>query len=74
MPFWRDLGKWDGDVRIRRDIPHATRHINTMAISEFQAHAAVEARDRRFDGLFFTGVTSTGIYCRCVCPAKATAT
>lgn len=34
------------------------------------AHAAVEARDARFDGRFFTGVTSTGVYCRCVCPAR----
>jgi AraC family transcriptional regulator of adaptative response / DNA-3-methyladenine glycosylase II len=41
-----------------------------MRIDEDTAHAAVEARDRRFDGLFFTGVTSTGIYCRCVCPAR----
>src|SRR5579864_2720376 len=29
------------------------------------------ARDARFDGRFFTGVTSTGIYCRPVCPAPA---
>ncbi len=28
-------------------------------------------RDARFDGLFFTAVTSTGIYCRPVCPAPA---
>lgn len=41
-----------------------------MKIDDETAHAAVEARDRRFDGLFFTGVTSTGIYCRCVCPAR----
>jgi AraC family transcriptional regulator, regulatory protein of adaptative response / DNA-3-methyladenine glycosylase II len=41
-----------------------------MRIDDETAHAAVEARDRRFDGLFFTGVTSTGIYCRCVCPAR----
>ena len=27
------------------------------------------ARDPRFDGLFFIGVRSTGIYCRPVCPA-----
>ncbi|HVZ49140.1 MAG TPA: Ada metal-binding domain-containing protein, partial [Gemmatimonadaceae bacterium] len=33
-------------------------------------HAAATARDRRYDGLFFIGVTSTGIYCRCVCPAR----
>lgn len=28
------------------------------------------ARDCRFDGLFFTGVISTGIYCRPTCPAR----
>ncbi|MDC7676080.1 AlkA N-terminal domain-containing protein [Asticcacaulis machinosus] len=28
------------------------------------------ARDTRFDGVFFMGVTSTGIYCRPICPAK----
>ncbi|HEY5798763.1 MAG TPA: AlkA N-terminal domain-containing protein [Burkholderiaceae bacterium] len=33
-------------------------------------YAALAARDARFDGAFFTGVTSTGIYCRPVCPAK----
>jgi AraC family transcriptional regulator of adaptative response / DNA-3-methyladenine glycosylase II len=27
------------------------------------------ARDERFDGRFFVGVTSTGIYCRPICPA-----
>lgn len=30
---------------------------------------ARRSRDPRFDGLFFTGVHSTGIYCRPVCPA-----
>lgn len=29
------------------------------------------SRDPRFDGVFFTAVTSTGIYCRPVCPAPA---
>ena len=28
------------------------------------------SRDRRFDGRFFMGVTSTGIYCRPGCPAR----
>ncbi len=27
------------------------------------------ARDARFDGVFYTAVRSTGIYCRPVCPA-----
>jgi len=31
---------------------------------------ALEARDARFDGLFFVGITSTGVYCRPVCPAR----
>jgi AraC family transcriptional regulator of adaptative response / DNA-3-methyladenine glycosylase II len=33
-------------------------------------YKALLARDSRFDGLFFVGVTSTGIYCRPVCPVK----
>ncbi len=32
---------------------------------------ARQARDPRFDGLFFIGVLSTGIYCRPICPAPA---
>ncbi len=33
-------------------------------------HAALIARDARFDGLFFVGVATTGIYCRPICPAR----
>jgi AraC family transcriptional regulator, regulatory protein of adaptative response / DNA-3-methyladenine glycosylase II len=36
-------------------------------------YRAVVARDPRFDGRFFTGVTSTGIYCRPICPARTPA-
>ncbi|MGI9623389.1 MAG: DNA-3-methyladenine glycosylase 2 family protein, partial [Acidimicrobiales bacterium] len=32
-------------------------------------YQAVASRDRRFDGRFIVGVTSTGIYCRPSCPA-----
>jgi len=31
---------------------------------------ALTARDSRFDGVFFVGVTSTDVYCRPICPAK----
>src|SRR5579871_6045200 len=31
---------------------------------------ARKTRDARFDGRFFTGVLSTGIYCRSICPAR----
>ena len=33
-------------------------------------YAAFKAKDARFDGRFFVGVSSTGIYCRPVCRAK----
>ena len=32
-------------------------------------YRAVKSRDARFDGRFFTAVTSTGVFCRPVCPA-----
>lgn len=32
-------------------------------------YQAVCSRDRRFDGIFYTGVRTTGIYCRPSCPA-----
>ena len=32
--------------------------------------SALAARDTRFDGVFFVGVTSTHVYCRPICPAK----
>jgi AraC family transcriptional regulator of adaptative response / DNA-3-methyladenine glycosylase II len=31
---------------------------------------ACDARDVRFDGLFFVAITTTGIYCRPTCPAR----
>lgn len=33
-------------------------------------YRAVAERDARYDGRFYFGVTTTGIYCRPVCPAK----
>src|SRR6478609_7613637 len=33
-------------------------------------YKALTARDSRFDGVFFVGVTSTDIYCRPICPVK----
>ena len=34
-----------------------------------RCYRAVQGRDRRFDGVFYTGVRTTGIYCRPSCPA-----
>ena len=45
---------------------------NASALPSRQAcERARRSRDPRFDGLFFTAVKSTGIYCRPVCPAPA---
>jgi AraC family transcriptional regulator of adaptative response / DNA-3-methyladenine glycosylase II len=33
-------------------------------------YRALQSRDHRFDGFLFVAVTSTGIYCRPVCPAR----
>ncbi len=41
-----------------------------MTMSRDQCYAAIERRDRRFDGRFFTAVKTTGIYCRPICPAR----
>jgi AraC family transcriptional regulator, regulatory protein of adaptative response / DNA-3-methyladenine glycosylase II len=33
-------------------------------------YRALQSRDARFDGQFFVAVTSTGVYCRPICPAQ----
>ncbi len=38
--------------------------------SDSDCYQALRSRDARFDGLFFVGVKTTGIYCRPVCPAR----
>lgn len=41
-----------------------------MSLQPASCYAALVARDRRFDGRFVVGVTTTGIYCRPICPAR----
>ena len=40
-----------------------------MLMTPAQCQQARLARDTRYDGLFFTAVKTTGIYCRSICPA-----
>ncbi|MBX7101944.1 MAG: helix-turn-helix domain-containing protein, partial [Myxococcaceae bacterium] len=42
-------------------------------LDDRSCYQAVLAKDARFDGVFFVGVSSTGIYCRPVCPARTPA-
>lgn len=39
-------------------------------LDDDQCYLALCARDARFDGLFFVGISTTGIYCRSVCTAR----
>jgi AraC family transcriptional regulator of adaptative response / DNA-3-methyladenine glycosylase II len=39
-----------------------------MRPSEDRLYQAIQEKDERFDGLFFSGVVTTGVYCRVVCP------
>lgn len=41
-----------------------------MTLQPDAAYLALKARDARFDGRLFVGVTSTGIYCRPVCRVR----
>ncbi|CAN5326780.1 hypothetical protein BH09PSE1_BH09PSE1_08830 [soil metagenome] len=50
-------------------------HVGVMetahrTLDQEACYRAAVTRDARFDGRFFGGVTSTGIYCRPVCPAR----
>jgi len=41
-----------------------------MSSPEASQYAAIRARDARFDGRLFVGVTTTGVYCRPVCRVR----
>lgn len=58
----------NGDLRgVPRGIPLA---MTTATLPFDRCYEAMRSRDLRFDGRFFTGVRTTGIYCRPVCPAR----
>jgi AraC family transcriptional regulator, regulatory protein of adaptative response / DNA-3-methyladenine glycosylase II len=43
---------------------------DVQTLDSESCYRALAAKDTRFDGVFFTGVTTTGIYCRPVCGVK----
>src|SRR4051812_9019002 len=60
------------DVRDRKPLEpaQAACHKLRMDLDHDACYRALSQRDSRFDGRFFTAVKTTGIYCRCVCPAR----
>src|ERR1044072_9200895 len=57
-------------VRKRRDENLKPCHTENMHTDREACFRALRAKDSRFDGLFFVGVKTTRIYCRCVCTAR----
>ena len=47
----------------------AAGRLQGMELDFERCYRAVDSRDQRFDGWFYTAVRSTGIYCRPSCPA-----
>src|SRR5688500_1835880 len=47
--------------------------MNSERLDPESCYRSVKSRDRRFDGVFFTAVRTTGIYCRPSCPARTPA-
>lgn len=48
----------------------ATPVIRPAALDDAVCARALEARDPRFDGVFFVGIRTTMIYCRPICPSR----
>jgi AraC family transcriptional regulator of adaptative response / DNA-3-methyladenine glycosylase II len=46
-------------------------HTDLLGLDRRACYRALKTRDARFDGRLFVGITSTGIYCRPICPARS---
>src|SRR5580700_11065181 len=60
-------------VRKRPDSAPSAHYNRGVELSGDTCYRAIEARDARFDGVFFVGVRTTWIYCRPVCRARTPA-
>jgi AraC family transcriptional regulator of adaptative response / DNA-3-methyladenine glycosylase II len=45
--------------------------LDLIGLDARACYRALKTRDARFDGRLFVGITSTGIYCRPICPARS---
>src|SRR3954453_23575104 len=53
----------------RQPSPGWQAQTRRMELDFERCYRAVDSRDQRFDGWFYTAVRTTGIYCRPSCPA-----
>lgn len=49
---------------------HDAHPLDPASLDPHACYRVIETRDARFDGRLYVGVTSTGIYCRPICPAR----
>jgi len=66
----RSASATNDDVRKPRDDDNPPGEYLRMDLDHDACYRALELRDARFDGRFFTAVKTTGTYCRPVCPAR----
>jgi AraC family transcriptional regulator, regulatory protein of adaptative response / DNA-3-methyladenine glycosylase II len=67
------VGRSRSDIHVRIPRAPCSRVCDDLGMDRMDRKAcyrAIEARDPRFDGRFFVGVTSVGVYCRPVCPSR----
>jgi AraC family transcriptional regulator of adaptative response / DNA-3-methyladenine glycosylase II len=55
----------------RGGIIRAMEQLPLIGLDARACYRALTSRDARFDGRLFVGVTSTGLYCRPICPARS---
>ncbi len=53
-----------------RSLSFAETETKPEVLTSDQYHEILKSRDPRFDGMFFVGVSTTGIYCRPVCRVR----
>ena len=50
--------------------PGSGAKLPDVTLDAAHCYEVVKARDARFDGVFFVGVSTTGVYCRPVCRVR----
>jgi len=66
----RPMASTNDDGRKPLDDDNPPGEYLRMDLDHDACYRAIELRDARFDGRFFTAVKTTGTYCRPVCPAR----
>jgi AraC family transcriptional regulator of adaptative response / DNA-3-methyladenine glycosylase II len=61
----KDFARHSARARATADSP-----IGNLQLDPAFCWQAVYSRDQRFDGRFFAGIATTGVYCRSICPVS----